>query len=190
MTERQTEPSAIARLIAIDEACACRSALVTDSWAMRSRESPVAAAMSSTGPSTVSSAVRPVRRTCSTSVGNASTPGAAWRDGSSRIAHRAEHSAQVRHDRSTGVLDRPKRRARLLRVAVPYGSRGRRLHDHDRDGVGDDVVELPGDPRPFLGDGLSRGRMRSLQRGRTLEQRFGVLLACEQRRAGEPRGKR
>ena len=36
---------------------------------------------------------------------------------------------------------------------------GADLQDHDADGVGDDVVELPRDPRAFLGDRDAGGRL-------------------------------
>ena len=64
---------------------------------------------------------------------------------------------------------------------------GADLEHHHADGVGDDVVELAGDPRALLGHRDARRRLAlPLGLGRALFRRLGLLGPLAQGEAGEP----
>jgi hypothetical protein len=61
-------------------------------------------------------------------------------------AQDAEQAAHLGQRLAAGRLDRAQRADRGVRVAVEHAARGPGLHDHDRDRMRDDVVQLAGDP--------------------------------------------
>ena len=72
------------------------------------------------------------------------------------MAQQAEDHAQLVLGRPAGGLDGLESRARLLGVLVHEASADARLHGYDRQGVGDDVVQLAGDTDPLILDGAPR----------------------------------
>jgi hypothetical protein len=72
-------------------------------------------------------------------------------------AHRAQHAPQLAHRLPARPLDRAQRLAGLVRAGVEDLVGGGRLHDDDRDAVGDDVVQFARDPGLLLADRAPRG---------------------------------
>ena len=134
---------------------------------MRYAERSIAAGSANGSPSTRSSTGSPARRTSSSSGVEAAEPGLRRELGTVVVlaAHRAEqpaHLAERRSGRSArrrAARRRPRRSAR--RQPVPDGAD---LQHHDADRVGDDVVQLAGDPGALLGDGDARRRPRARAR--------------------------
>ena len=96
--------------------------------------------------------------------GSWATPG--W--GSERVrrrraAQQAEHAAELGDRLLPGVLDGAQRLPRAVRIAVEQVLGGAGLDHHDADAVGDDVVQLAGDPGALGGDGV-RGPRRPAPR--------------------------
>ena len=90
-----------------------------------------------------------------------------------------------------GALDRAERRARELRPRQGEPARARRLHGHRAQRVGDDVVQLAGDPRPLVQDGAAGGvlavalQQRGLLAQRAVERRAGAQQAADHDRRDE-----
>ena len=103
------------------------------------------------------------------------------------LAHRVEQAAHLRERRAARLLDVLERLpVRCERVGEPVPDRSD-LEHHHADGVGDDVVQLAGDPCALLGDrDAARGVPLALGLYRAHLRRFGLLGALAQREAGEP----
>ena len=83
--------------------------------------------------------------------------------GCERLAHVvAEHAEQAAHlgqCTAPGVLDGLEHLARRGIRVPEHAPLRTRLHDHHRDVVGDHIVQLACDPRPFLDNGLTGGHV-------------------------------
>jgi hypothetical protein len=104
-------------------------------------------------------------------------------------AQHAEQAAHLRHRGAAGRLDRRQDVGRPGPLVAERAALGARLHDHDREVVGDDVVELARDPRSLLGDrqpGLVLALLLKLDRAGC--ERGGELLPAAHHRRRAPHG--
>ena len=103
------------------------------------------------------------------------------------LAQRAEQVAHLRERRAARLLDVLERlTVRCARVGEPVPD-GAHLEHHHADGVGDDVVQLAGDPRALFGDSdAARGVPLALGLRRAALRRLGLLGSLAQREAREP----
>ena len=116
-------------------------------------------------------------------------------------AHRSEQTAHLGECRAPGLLDAPERFPVVLEGVREFVSHGADLEHHHAHGMGDDVMELAGDPRALLGHrdpcgGLSlplgerRAHLRRLSlalgEGRAHLRRLGLLRTLTQGVAGDP----
>jgi hypothetical protein len=102
-------------------------------------------------------------------------------------AHRPEQPAHLRERPPPGLLDVPERVAVLFELVRQAVAHGAHLEDHDAQGVGDDVVQLPRDPHALLCDRDARRRLPlALRLPRALLGRVGLRGALAQGEAGEP----
>ena len=85
------------------------------------------------------------------------------------VAEHAEQQVELVDCATPAVLDQRQRLAGLGRMIAHDSLRGAGLDDHQRDVMGDDVVQLTGDALTFCDDGLAG---------------LEVLLALEQAGAG------
>jgi hypothetical protein len=90
------------------------------------------------------------------------------------LAQHAEHPAQFVEGAATGCLDRLQRLLRFLGLGVDHVCPHSRLHRDDAHRVGNDIVQLLGDPAAFVAD---------------RDARIGISLPLELRRRG-PRPRR
>jgi len=72
------------------------------------------------------------------------------------VAQDAVDAAELVEDRRAGLLDVLQCRAGRFRPGVEKVARDPGLHADDGDMVRDDVVQLPSDPQPLLGDAAAR----------------------------------
>ena len=75
------------------------------------------------------------------------------------VAEHAEQAAHLGQRAAPGLLDRLQHLARRGVRIAEHAPLGARLHDDHRDVVGDHVVQLTRDPRPFLDDRLTGGHV-------------------------------
>ena len=155
---------------------------------MRYAERSIARGSGAASPSTWSVTGRPARPTSAEQGADAVEAGlgrelevvavAAHRDSSRRIS-----ASAVRPACSTPA-ERPGLVLELVGKLVAHGAD---LEHHDAHGVGDDVVELPRDPRPLLGDGdPRRGLALPLGLRRARLGGVGLLGPRVEREAREP----
>ena len=106
-------------------------------------------------------------------------------------AHGGQQAAHLGERRPAGPLDAPERVAVLgQRVGKLVPDRAH-LEHHHADRVGDDVVELAGDPRALLGHRDARRRLAlPLRPDRADLGRLGLLGALAQREARDPGDRR
>ena len=92
-------------------------------------------------------------------------------------AHRAEQAAHLGERCAAGLLDAPERVPVLGQRVGELVPDGADLEHHHAHGVGDDVVELAGDPRALLGHRDARRRLSLASRasGRAHLRRLGLL---------------
>ena len=111
--------------------------------------------------------------------------GESWlRCGRRPLAVVGEHADQPSHlgePRAARLLHLADRRLRRQRIAVDDGPRGAGLHHHDADRVGDDVVQLAGDPGAFPRDGLACRQLAI-----SSQPLAAVVDAIRPRRTGSP----
>ena len=104
-----------------------------------------------------------------------------------RLAQEAEQPVQLLHRVAARQLDRGQRLLRLLRVPVDDDAPGAGLDAHHADVVGDDVVQLPGDPHALLKHRAASVLLAfALSIGRALIGRLGLHHALAQGKADEP----
>ena len=144
-----------------------------------------------TSPSTTRSTGSPVARELATS-GQAVEPGRGLAGRGVVRAQHAERRPQLGERLAAGVLDGEQGVAGVVGPLVQHVGADPRLHRDARQGVGDRVVQVAGDPQPLLGDpaaGLLLARLRQVpgpflqrdQLGPPAEHR-----AAEHDRAGGP----
>ena len=75
------------------------------------------------------------------------------------VAKHAEHAAHLGESAAAGLLDRLQHLARRAVRSAEHAPLCTRLHHHDRDVVGDHVVQLTRDPCALLDDRLARGHV-------------------------------
>jgi hypothetical protein len=103
------------------------------------------------------------------------------------VAEERDESTHVLLGLARGARDRVERVRGRLRVAGRQTLPGACLHDHDADRVGDDVVQLGGDPRTFVADRERGVRLALLlELVPALGERCGHQLALAQRSAAAP----
>ena len=66
------------------------------------------------------------------------------------VAHQPEQAAQLAERLAPAALDLGERRDRVVGLGVEDAARGAGLHDHHRDRVRDDVVQLARDPAALV----------------------------------------
>ena len=98
-----------------------------------------------------------------------------------------EQPAHLGHRGAAGGLDRREHLARLRPLVAERPALGARLHDHDREVVRDDVVQLARDPRALLGDREPRRVVALvLELDRARGERLGELVAAAHDRRRAP----
>ena len=100
------------------------------------------------------------------------------------VTQDADHASHLRKRLAPRLLDHLEGVADLLLVGIDEPAHGGRLHRHDADAVPHDVVQLPRDPGPLVGDGASRPLLPFplRQRGALLRLAGLAVLAAD----GEP----
>ena len=100
------------------------------------------------------------------------------------LAEQRHEPPEIPLGAARGGRDRVERLAGERGVALDQPLPGARLHDHDAERVGDDVVQLGGDPRPLVASRELRVRLAlRLELARPLGQALGDRLALAQRAA-------
>jgi hypothetical protein len=82
------------------------------------------------------------------------------------VAQQPQRTAHLAERLLARVLDHVERAPCLVDVVVEHPPAPARLQHNEADRVGDDVVQLAGDPRALLGDGLLRNGRRARSRAR------------------------
>ncbi len=172
--------------------------LVSASWAMRYAARPTPVGTGRRSPSTRRSTASPVSATWATSAARSSQAGRRG-NGVRWIAVGAQHReelAHLAHRRSRRLLDRGQRFERLSRVFGADQASGAGLDRYHAHRVSEDIVQLPRDPQPLLGDGAQRSLLSlSFQVHRPLlelrdQQPAGPHVVAEQPRAGDDEHRR
>ncbi len=102
------------------------------------------------------------------------------------VAEHRQQPAHVAQSRGVGLLDRVEGPARSRGVGVEGRAGSAGLEDGDGDGVGDDVVQLAGDPGPLLGDRAGGPLLLLAAEALVLGVQLGLALAPQPQ--GQPGG--